>query len=156
MLGSNEGDRLAHLQQAVAQIPMNCGLIVRVSNVYSTEAWGLEDQPDFLNMAVEVDTDLSPIGLLKATQQIEEQLGRQREVKWGQRTLDIDILLYGAEIIDEEQLKIPHPYLPERRFALVPLNEIASEVVHPQLQKTVNQLLEDCSDELEVLAYRTN
>lgn len=150
LLGSNEGDREQWLRDAITQVATNCGTIIRMSSMYSTAAWGLEDQPDFLNMALAIDTRLSPTNLLVIIQEIEKDLGRQRLVKWGQRTLDIDILFYGNEIINHSDLKVPHPSLQDRRFALVPLSEIAPDFIHPVVNKTITALLDECLDTLEV------
>lgn len=152
LLGSNEGDRTLWLQQAIEQLSA-LGNITHQSATYQTAAWGIEDQPAFLNMALCLQTELQPLELLKAINHIEHNLGRQRILKWGQRTLDIDILFYGDEIIELPELKVPHPYIQERRFALVPLNEIAPDVVHPGFSKTVTQLLKECPDKLGAEKY---
>ncbi|MBW7913597.1 MAG: 2-amino-4-hydroxy-6-hydroxymethyldihydropteridine diphosphokinase [Taibaiella sp.] len=152
LLGSNEGDREQWLLQAVQQLNV-LGAISSQSALYQTAAWGIEDQPAFLNMALCLQTELHPLELLQEIHHIEQNLGRQRTLKWGQRTLDIDILFYGDAVIDLPELKVPHPYLQERRFALVPLNEITPDFLHPGLNKTVSQLLDECPDKLEVLKY---
>lgn len=152
LLGSNEGDRQAWLQQAVEQLAA-LGNINSQSALYQTAAWGIEDQPAFLNMALRLQTELHPLELLQKIHDIEQHLGRQRTLKWGQRTLDIDILFYGDAVIDLPELKVPHPYLQERRFALVPLNEITPDFLHPGLNKTISQLLDECPDKLEVEKY---
>jgi 2-amino-4-hydroxy-6-hydroxymethyldihydropteridine diphosphokinase len=152
-LGSNEGDRMQWMQNAMQLLTETCGPIVKKSSVYQTAAWGLESQPDFLNMALEMKTGLSPLKLLDEIHHIEKLLGRQREVKWGQRTLDIDILFYSDEIIDLPGLVIPHPYIQDRRFTLLPLAEIAPDYMHPVLHKSISQLLTDCKDELAVRVF---
>lgn len=152
LLGSNEGDREQWLQQAVEQLGVTGNISIQ-SAIYQTAAWGIEDQPAFLNMALCLQTELPPLELLQKIHHIEQTLGRQRTLKWGQRTLDIDILFYGDALIDLPELKIPHPYLQERRFALVPLKEIAPDFLHPGLNKTVSRLLEECPDKLEVNNY---
>lgn len=154
LLGTNMGDRLQLLADARTQIQASCGSIVQQSAIYETAAWGLEDQPDFLNMVVNIQTYLSPLDLLHATQKIENSLGRQRHIKWGQRTLDIDILLYGSSVIELPNLTIPHPFLQKRRFTLAPLAEIAVNIIHPVLHQSTAQLLAACTDPLPV--YRTN
>ncbi len=151
LLGSNEGDRIAFLQHgidALARQAAKGGLAL--SGVYETAAWGLESQPAFLNVAARLDTDLSAMQLLEVIREAEAEHGRQRIVPWGQRTLDIDILLFGAQVLRTEELTIPHPRLEERRFALAPLAEIAGSIRHPVSGISVKALLEACEDDLPV------
>ncbi|MCD6010591.1 MAG: 2-amino-4-hydroxy-6-hydroxymethyldihydropteridine pyrophosphokinae [Flavipsychrobacter sp.] len=150
LLGSNQGDRTGWLQQAMNMLAEKCGTIAQKSSVYETAAWGITDQPAFLNMVIHLQTVLSPTELLTQIQQIETTLGRQRDIKWGQRTLDIDILLYNDAVVDLPELVIPHPYMQERRFTLAPLAEIAPHYMHPKLNKTITELLAACPDTLEV------
>jgi len=152
-LGSNEGNRIQWMEQALDMLSTNCGEIIKKSSIYETAAWGLGDQPDFLNMAVKITTNQTPEKLLAEIHIIEQRLGRQREVKWGQRTLDIDILLYNNEHTNSPELTIPHPYLQDRLFTLVPLAEIAPDYVHPIFKKTITQLQEECKDKLEVRLF---
>lgn len=149
-LGSNEGNRMEWLQKAMELLAANCGDIIKKSSVYETAAWGITDQPDFLNMALQLQTTKPPSELLTAILQIETGLGRQRSVKWGPRTLDIDILLYNDSIIEINGLTIPHPFLHQRLFTLLPLAEIAPGYMHPLLHKTIARLLSDCTDKLDV------
>jgi 2-amino-4-hydroxy-6-hydroxymethyldihydropteridine diphosphokinase len=146
LLGSNEGDREKNMAKAMKLIEQNCGQILKKSSLYQTEAWGLKAQSSFLNLAIIIDTELSPQPLLVALKAIEKDIGRTDTVKWGPRIIDIDILFYGHEIIDLPDLKVPHPFIPERRFTLEPLNDISSNFVHPVLNKTIGNLLENCGD----------
>lgn len=133
-LGSNQGERLELLRKAVSMLNDVEGVeVAGISSVYETDPVGYVDQPAFLNLAVAVETTLDPRALLAACQGIESALGRTRTVRWGPRTIDIDILLYGNVRLDSEELTIPHPRLCERAFALVPLVEIAPDVeVHEE------------------------
>ncbi len=149
-LGSNEGDRVLWFKKALHQIEDCCGAIINKSSIYETAAWGKSDQPDFLNMVVLVATELQPLELLKTTQKIETLLGRKREIKWGPRTLDIDILFYNNLVSIIENLTIPHPFVHERRFTLLPMSEITPNYIHPVLNKTISELLEICPDRLSV------
>ncbi|WP_375438393.1 2-amino-4-hydroxy-6-hydroxymethyldihydropteridine diphosphokinase [uncultured Hymenobacter sp.] len=154
LLGSNLGDRTAILYEAVQQLSATAGTVEATSGLYETAAWGLEDQPAFLNQAVCLRTSLSPETLLDVCLQIEQVAGRERQIRWGARTLDVDILFYDHLILDTPRLTVPHPRLPERRFALVPLAEIAAELMHPVLRQTIAELLLACPDELAVLRVK--
>ncbi len=150
LLGSNLGDRVARLAQARRDLAATAGRLVAASALYETAAWGVEDQPAFLNQALVIDTELDAPALLAACLATEQQQGRERLVRWAARTLDVDILLFGQEIVATPSLTVPHPALPGRRFALVPLAEVAPQLVHPQLHRTIGQLLADCPDPLAV------
>ncbi len=144
------GDRTAHLAAAREMIRKKCGDIVSQSALYQTAAWGLEAQDAFLNQAILIATELGAESLLNEILAIEVSLGRERNLKYGPRIIDIDILFFNNEIISTESLTIPHPEMQNRRFVLVPLCEIAPEYLHPALQKTITQLLEECPDQLDV------
>lgn len=141
MLGSNLGDRGNYIKAALDRIGETIGTVINKTSVHETPAWGLTEQPDFLNMAVEVQTYLQPLELLEKTQAIEEALGRTRTQKWGPRTLDIDILYCGDLVMNDTKLVIPHPFLHQRKFTLELLDELAPDFVHPVLEKTNSVLL---------------
>ena len=149
-LGSNEGNRKQWLAKACALLADSCGTLAQRSAIYETAAWGLTDQPAFLNMAVSLQTSLDPAALLAGILSIELSLGRQRIIKWGPRIIDIDILFYNNLIINTPTLTIPHPFLHERRFVLAPLAEIASGYIHPVFNTSVSELLAACTDKSEI------
>jgi len=152
-LGSNLGDRMEALNRAMALISQRCGTIVTKSSVYETAAWGLADQPAFLNMAIEVDTPDLPVDLMAKLLAIETTMGRKRMEQWGPRTIDIDILFYDDMVLELPKLTIPHPYLQDRRFVLAPMNEIAPGLIHPVFKNTISELLRLCPDKLAVIKY---
>ena len=151
LLGSNMGDRLKNLDKALKLIDFRCGAVTSQSAIYETEAWGMKEQQAFINMAIAIQTNLSPLNLLTAVKNIEIEVGRVETVKWGPRVIDIDILLYDTEVVNLPELIIPHPYMQQRRFTLLPLNEIASTYQHPVLNKTIGQLLVECTDNSAVV-----
>jgi len=142
-LGSNQGGRELNLLRAVAEIgKLEQCRVTGLSGFYDTEPVGLVEQPNFLNGVLKLETSLTPRQLLTELQRIETGVfRRKRDVQWGPRPMDLDILLYGALILDEEGLVIPHPRLHERRFVLVPLAEIAPDMIHPAFEKPVRELL---------------
>ena len=152
-LGSNEGNRELWLQAATDYIADRCGTILDRSSIYQTAAWGITTQPDFLNMVIYIETTQSPTQLLDTILNIEITMGRHRTIKWGPRIIDIDILFFNNDIIDTPGLIIPHPFLQDRRFTLLPLAEIAPGYLHPKLNKTMAELLIACPDKLEVHKY---
>jgi 2-amino-4-hydroxy-6-hydroxymethyldihydropteridine diphosphokinase len=149
LTGGNSGNRQDYLGKALAALQKE-NVLLAASAIYQTAAWGKEDQPDFLNQAVKIHTLLRPTDLLHHVLDIEHSLGRTRDIKYGPRSIDIDILFYDDRTIEEPNLVVPHPYLQDRRFALECLAEIAPEHVHPVFGKTIRQLLEECSDPLPV------
>ena len=154
LTGGNEGDRYLNMQQARTNIEHICGQVLQVSSLYETAPWGKTDQPDFLNQVLLIETKWSPQALLKRILQIEEKGGRIRTEKNAPRTIDIDILFYDHLVIHEPGLSIPHPRIAERRFVLEPLNEISPGYVHPVFQKTIHELLLECTDQLAVKKIR--
>jgi 2-amino-4-hydroxy-6-hydroxymethyldihydropteridine diphosphokinase len=140
-LGSNLGDREAYLRQALQRLSGQGMLLAGKSSIYETDPQDLEDQPQFLNMVVEIETALFPMQLLSRTQRIERELGRERRTDKGPRTIDIDILFYGRFVIATDRLQIPHPRIEQRRFVLEPLAELAPNLRHPVSGKSVKELL---------------
>ena len=150
LLGSNLGDRLALISRATSMIEIEIGEVVARSALYETASWGNTDQPDFINQALQLRTNLSAQEVLEKSLGIETTLGRQREEKWGSRTIDIDLLFYGSSVINESNLVIPHPHLHERAFALIPLSEVAPELIHPIFGQSVSVLCRNLEDRLSV------
>ena len=150
LIGGNIGNRKENLSKAISLINEQCGSLTISSSIYETEAWGITDQPSFLNQALEISTSLTARQLMRKVLKIEEEMGRVRKEKLGPRIIDIDILLFENEIHDLRFLNIPHPEMQNRRFVLVPLAEINSTLQHPVLKKTIAELLEECPDNLEV------
>ncbi|HEX8949402.1 MAG TPA: 2-amino-4-hydroxy-6-hydroxymethyldihydropteridine diphosphokinase [Dissulfurispiraceae bacterium] len=145
-IGSNIGDRKANCERALELLGGRGIKIKKVSSMYETKPWGLKEQPDFINMAAEAETDLSPEKLLDTLKRIEKEMGREETVKWGPRVIDLDILFYNDAIVDTQRLRIPHPFFRERDFVVTPLAEIAPDKVHPVLKKSVRQLREELKD----------
>ena len=144
------GNREEQLATAKQLIHQQCGSISKVSSLYETAAWGKTDQAAFLNQALELETALNARQLMRHLLKIEKQMGRLRKEKYGPRIIDIDILLFNMEKYNYALLKLPHPEMQNRRFALLPLTEIAPDAVHPVFNKTIGQMLKECSDKIHV------
>jgi len=154
-IGSNQGKRFSNISNAVGYIGETDGIeIIRVSSVYETEPWGVKDQPEFLNIVVEINTSLGALELLKKCKGIEKLAGRTESGKWGPRIVDIDILLYGDRVIDTDRLTIPHAFLTQRRFVLIPFAEIDPECIIPGEGITISRALASCIDKGEVSVYK--
>jgi 2-amino-4-hydroxy-6-hydroxymethyldihydropteridine diphosphokinase len=149
-LGSNIGDKKSYLKKACDLIEQEIGQIIGFSSLYITQPWGNTNQEKFINQVIRLIADVEPKFLLDKVAEIENSLGRVRDVNWGPRTIDIDILYFGKYVIDRESLQIPHPELTERKFVLVPLVEIAPNFVHPIFKLSNKELLEFCTDTLVV------
>ncbi|QEM09468.1 2-amino-4-hydroxy-6-hydroxymethyldihydropteridine diphosphokinase [Mucilaginibacter rubeus] len=150
LLGSNLGKRELFLQQAIETISSQIAPVKIVSSVYETQSWGKTDEPDYLNQVLMLQTALSAQDVLEKILGIELEMGRTREVKWGSRTIDIDILFYGDVVIHEFNLVVPHPELYKRSFTLIPLAEIAPDFIHPVFKKNILQLKDELKDNLIV------
>lgn len=150
-LGSNLGNRQENLDLACQRISESIGSIVAQSSIYETAAWGLTEQDDFLNQVICVATDYEALDLLAMILAVEQSMGRIREVKWGARIIDIDILYYNDAIIKQDNLTVPHPFIKDRRFVLAPLADVAPDFVHPILQQTNASLLANCADTSDVI-----
>jgi len=155
-LGSNQGNRELNLVKSIDFLREMEGIeVLNISSVYITEPWGVKDQPDFLNLVLQISTKLSAKELLKGCMNIEKSVGREKTYKWGPRIIDIDILMYGDEIISEQDLILPHAFLTERRFELVPLAEICPNCVIPGKNVTVKDALLSCMDKSSVKLHST-
>lgn len=148
--GSNMGDLSRNMESALIMISQNAGVIKNTSFIYETEAWGKIDQPAYYNQVIELNTTLDANTLMQKLLQIEKMMGRERTEKWAPRLIDLDILYFNNEVINEPDLKIPHPHLHERRFTLVPLSEILPDMLHPVLKRSNKDLLESLTDTLKV------
>jgi 2-amino-4-hydroxy-6-hydroxymethyldihydropteridine diphosphokinase len=153
LTGGNVGNRQQYLQESARLIETDCGEITGRSALYETAAWGKTDQATFLNQALELSTTLPAGELMDVLLRIEQGIGRRRAEKYGPRIIDIDILLYGHAVIASPRLTVPHPHMAARRFALVPLHEIAAAFIHPVLHKTIAELLLECPDPLPVKKF---
>ncbi len=149
-IGSNLGDRMQYCKNAVDEIG-SFAKIIKASSIYETEPVGKENQPEFINCVAEIETELSPQDLLKQLNLVELKLGRVRDEKWGPRTIDLDIILYDDQVINDNNLVIPHPRAHLRRFVLEPLSEIAPQFVHPQFNVSVLDLLNEIEDNKSVI-----
>ena len=150
--GSNIGDRLVHIQNAIHALSKTEGITLqKISSVYKTDPVGYEAQAHFLNGVAAIQTDLPPLSLLHVLKDIETAIGRKHRIRWGPREIDLDILLYGDLCLQTEKLVIPHPEMHLRRFVLAPLAEIAPDLVHPVLKETIQVLLERLEDDKSVL-----
>tara|TARA_B100000886_G_scaffold300781_1_gene229968 strand:- start:92 stop:577 length:486 start_codon:yes stop_codon:yes gene_type:complete len=152
LLGSNLGDFKDLFQQAIQMLELSVGVINSSSSLYKSPPWGFHHENNFINQALEVSTELTPVKILDACLSIEQKLGRVRANTdhYEARTIDIDILLFNKELVNYKNLIIPHLHLHNRRFALLPLTEIASNQIHPKFDKTISQLLYSCSDNSDV------
>ena len=150
LFGSNMGDKMALFEQACDLINNRCGQVVAISSAYESEPWGFEAEEWFLNRLIVLETELFPDSLMHQLLDVEAELGRVRHPEtegYLSRPIDLDILYYGQQILDSEWVTVPHPRLHLRRFALLPLCEVAPDFVHPVLQMTQTQLLQQCPDD---------
>ncbi len=152
-LGSNLGDRKVSLIHAEHLIAKSIGKVLDKSSIYETAPWGHADQPYFLNRILKVEVSIQPIEVMKNVLKIEETMGRKRTFRNASRIIDIDIIFFGEMILQSPALTIPHPEMQNRRFVLVPLNEIASEIIHPVFKKNISELALECTDTLGVTRY---
>jgi len=154
-IGTNLGNREDNLKNALAMIGEYIGTVRKTSSVYETEPWGFRSENEFLNMVAEVETDLPPSGVLGRILMIEAHSGRIRNSKeYSSRVIDLDILFYDDLVLNEKSLVIPHPKIPDRRFVLVPLFEVAPDLIHPVLKKSIRRLLKECKDKSRVKKYK--
>ncbi len=148
-LGTNMGDRHLNLTQTREAIDHEIGNIITESTIYETKAWGITNQADFLNQVILIETQLLPLALINKVLELEKKLGRIRKIKWGERIIDIDLLFFNDWHFHTPSLQVPHPLLQIRSFVLDPLNEIASDFVHPKLGDTISELKKKLDKDLQ-------
>jgi 2-amino-4-hydroxy-6-hydroxymethyldihydropteridine diphosphokinase len=153
LTGGNTGKREENLATARDLINQQCGTITKASSLYETAPWGKTDQPSFLNQALELSTSMTARQLIRHLLKVEQAMGRIRKEKYGPRIIDIDILLFNNEKHNYHFLRLPHPEMQNRRFALMPLAEIAPGIIHPVLKKSIAELLEECTDKSGVTKF---
>lgn len=149
-IGSNLGDREENCEKALAILEQKGIKTVKRSSMIETEPWGVKEQPKFMNMAVEVTTDLLPDQLLQKLKEVETEMGRTETTRWGPRVIDLDILFYNDMVMNSPGIDIPHPHMHEREFVLQPLTEIAPDKIHPVLKKSVRELLLGLSESAQI------
>jgi len=152
-LGSNMGERNSYIKESLLQIEKILGTILCESKTYESSPWGVTEQRNFLNKVISVKSDFSAKDALKTLQNIEDNLGRKRTEKWGERTIDLDILFYNNETINTKELTIPHPHIKDRKFVLIPFAEMNGKFIHPTLKKDIFALLKECKDTEKVVVY---
>lgn len=152
-LGSNVGERHSYIKESLLQIEKILGTIICESKTYESSPWGVTEQRNFLNKVISVKSDFSAKDALKTLQNIENNLGRKRTEKWGERTIDLDILFYNNQTINTKELTIPHPHIQDRKFVLIPFAEMNGKFIHPTLKKDIFALLNECTDTEEVSVY---
>ena len=150
LIGGNLGNRIENLTKAISAIEKDIGKIIKISTIYQTASWGITDQPDFLNQVLLVTTKFSAAETMQIILSVENKMGRIRTLKNASRIIDIDILFFNDEIINSRLLTIPHPEIQNRKFVLIPLNEIAPQLLHPVFKQSIQNLLSTSKDKLEV------
>ncbi len=156
LIGSNQGQRELTISQSIKMLAERCGEVFLLSSLYETEPWGFIAEQNFLNQVVALDTEMNPYDLLRELLMIEKELGRKRHDVEGyeSRPIDLDILYYDDMIINDDDLILPHPRLHKRRFALMPLCDIAADFIHPVFKRSNRELLNECEDISEVKLYK--
>ena len=152
-LGSNQGDRELNLKNSIKLLNSRVGKVLNTSGIYESEPWGVKNQNYFLNQVIEIETHIDPNDLLNICKNIEYDMGRKPEIRWGKRVIDIDILYYQSKIINQENLKIPHKLMQERKFVMIPLNDLNENHLHPILKITNKEILNKCIDSCNVKYY---
>ena len=152
-LGSNQGDRELNLKNSIKLLNSRVGKVLNTSGIYESEPWGFKNQNYFLNQVIEIETHIDPNDLLNICKNIEYDMGRKPEIRWGKRIIDIDILYYQSKIINQENLKIPHKLMQDRKFVMIPLNDLNENHLHPILKITNKEILNKCIDSCNVKYY---
>lgn len=154
-LGSNLNDKIKNLNEAIDLIAENSRInVLGRSSIYQTEPVGIKEQPYFLNMVLEIETALSPFELLDFLQGVERTMARKKEIRWGPRNIDLDLLLYEDEVINSEKLILPHPRMHLRKFVLMPLAEVARDKIHPVYKKTITNLLQNLKEDSKIELFK--
>ena len=152
-LGSNQGDRELNLKNSIKLLNSRVGKVLNFSGIYESEPWGVKNQNYFLNQVIEIETHIDPNDLLNICKNIEYDMGRKPGIKWGKRVIDIDILYYRSKVINQKKLIIPHKLMHERKFVMIPLNDLNENHLHPILKISNKEILNKCADSCKVKYY---